>query len=101
MTELYAAPSEDGASELAAEIPDETYQPEQVVLRKEKQKIILECLSQLSVPLREVVSLRDIQGFSYAEIADILRVSEGTVKSRLNRGRMALKELFLESMEQK
>lgn len=100
VTELYAAPSEEGASELAMEIPDEKYQPEQVVLRKEKQKTILGCLSRLSSPLQEVVMLRDIQGFSYGEIAQILQISEGTVKSRLSRGRIALKELFLESMEQ-
>lgn len=101
VTELYAAPSEEGASEIAMEIPDEKYQPEQVFLRKEKRNTILECLTMLSAPLREVVMLRDIQGFTYGEIADILQVSEGTVKSRLNRGRMTLKELFLETMEQK
>jgi RNA polymerase sigma-70 factor (ECF subfamily) len=40
--------------------------------------------------LREAVILRDLQDMEYREIADILRIPEGTVKSRLNRGRAEL-----------
>jgi RNA polymerase sigma-70 factor (ECF subfamily) len=43
---------------------------------------------------REAVILRDIQGLSYEEISEILGVNEGTVKSRINRGRAQLQKLL-------
>lgn len=49
-------------------------------------------LAQVSEPYRTTVILRDIEGLSYEEIAEILQVSLGTVKSRLMRGRFALKK---------
>src|SRR5437588_2773356 len=49
-------------------------------------------LAQVSEPYRTTVILRDIEGLSYEEIAEILQVSLGTVKSRLMRGRIALKQ---------
>jgi RNA polymerase sigma-70 factor (ECF subfamily) len=49
-------------------------------------------LRQVSEPYRTVLLLRDIEGLSYEEIADVLQVSLGTVKSRLIRGRDALKK---------
>jgi RNA polymerase sigma factor (sigma-70 family) len=51
---------------------------------------IREALAQLPATLREAVVLRDLQEFSYQEIADKLRLPEGTVKSRINRGRLEL-----------
>jgi RNA polymerase sigma-70 factor (ECF subfamily) len=59
---------------------------EQIDLRKR----IREALSELPPTLREAVVLRDLQEFSYQEIADKLRLPEGTVKSRINRGRLEL-----------
>jgi len=47
-------------------------------------------LAQLSPELREAVILRDLQGLDYKEIQDALEVPEGTVKSRINRGRIEL-----------
>lgn len=87
--------------DVSSEIRDDAYHPEQKALQKENREIILVCLKQLSDPLREVIIMRDIQGFSYGEIAEILAISEGTVKSRLSRARQAMKELFLNCMEQK
>jgi RNA polymerase sigma-70 factor, ECF subfamily len=51
-------------------------------------------LRMLAEPYREVVVLREIEGFGYEEIAEILNVNLGTVKSRLTRGRAALRELL-------
>ena len=51
-----------------------------------------ECINLLDAEYREVLVLRDIQGFSYEEIGDILKVPGGTVKSRLFRARDALKD---------
>ena len=49
-------------------------------------------LAELAEPFREVVILREMEGFGYEEIAEILDITVGTVKSRLARGRMALKK---------
>jgi RNA polymerase sigma-70 factor (ECF subfamily) len=59
---------------------------EQIDLRQR----IKEALAELPPALREAVVLRDLQEFSYQEIADKLQLPEGTVKSRINRGRLEL-----------
>jgi RNA polymerase sigma-70 factor (ECF subfamily) len=60
--------------------------------KKEIQSKVQECISSLDDEYREVLVLRDIQGFSYEEIRDILKIPDGTVKSRLFRARDALKD---------
>jgi len=60
--------------------------------KKEIQTTVQVCISALDDDYREVLVLRDIQGLSYDEIGDILKVPGGTVKSRLFRAREALKE---------
>jgi RNA polymerase sigma-70 factor, ECF subfamily len=60
--------------------------------RKELEEKLQECMNRLDDDYREVIVLRDIQGFSYEEIGDILKIADGTVKSRLFRARDALKE---------
>jgi RNA polymerase sigma-70 factor (ECF subfamily) len=51
-------------------------------------------LARLSPELREAVILRDLQGLEYREIQEVLQVPEGTVKSRINRGRIELAKLL-------
>ena len=60
--------------------------------RKEIQTAVQVCINALDDDYREVLVLRDIQGLSYDEIGEILRIPHGTVKSRLFRARDALKE---------
>lgn len=67
--------------------------------KKELQAQIEECLKGLDEEQREVIVLRDVQGFSYEEIRDILKTQEGTVKSRLFRARNSLKECLKKSIE--
>jgi len=57
---------------------------------REASEILQAALQKLSPELREAVILRDLQDLEYREIAEILRIPEGTVKSRLNRGRAEL-----------
>jgi RNA polymerase sigma-70 factor (ECF subfamily) len=64
--------------------------PEGMVAGREAGEILQTALQKLSPELREAVILRDLQDMEYREIADILRIPEGTVKSRLNRGRAEL-----------
>lgn len=60
--------------------------------RRDVQQKVQECINSLDEEFREVLILRDIQGFSYDEIGDVLTVPEGTVKSRLFRAREAVKD---------
>lgn len=65
--------------------------PEEQVSDRETQEIVLEALRSLDEEYRSIVTLRDLESFSYEEIADILEVPAGTVKSRLHRARLALR----------
>lgn len=57
---------------------------------RERKERLQTALGRLSPDLREAVILRDLQDLDYAEIAEVLSVPEGTVKSRINRGRLEL-----------
>ncbi|MBN1366102.1 MAG: sigma-70 family RNA polymerase sigma factor [Syntrophaceae bacterium] len=59
---------------------------------REREAHIQKCINSLDEGYREVLVLRDIQGFSYEEIKDILKIPDGTVKSRLSRARNSLKD---------
>ena len=59
--------------------------------KKEFQQKVQGCINSLDDEFKEVLILRDIQGFSYDEISKMLKIAEGTVKSRLFRSREALK----------
>jgi RNA polymerase sigma-70 factor (ECF subfamily) len=64
--------------------------PEGLLAGREASEILQNALQRLSPDLREAVILRDLQEMEYREIAEVLKVPEGTVKSRLNRGRAEL-----------
>ena len=71
--------------------PGDDPPPDERLERKELQMMVQKCIDSLDDEYREVLVLRDIQGFSYDEIRDILNIPDGTVKSRLFRARDALK----------
>ena len=73
--------------------------PHEQLERKELMKAVENALSELSENHRAVLVLRDINGLSYEEIADILLCSEGTVKSRINRARKALQIILSKKKE--
>ena len=70
---------------------DEAIDPEQETLAKEREGQLREALMGLRQSYREAVILRDVEGFSYEEVADALQISIGTVKSRISRGRLELR----------
>jgi RNA polymerase sigma-70 factor (ECF subfamily) len=70
--------------------------PEESLVRKETRALIWEGLNRLSSEMRMAVILRDLQGRSYEEMAEILGLPLGTVKSRVNRARLALAEVLKE-----
>jgi RNA polymerase sigma-70 factor (ECF subfamily) len=69
--------------------------PEQALESKEQEEAIQKALGKMSGDHRSIIILRDIEGFSYGEIADVLGISIGTVKSRLARGRADLKKALI------
>jgi len=68
--------------------------PDQAVAGREAREILQANLQKLSPDLREAVILRDLQEMEYREIAEVLGIPEGTVKSRINRGRAELGRLL-------
>lgn len=83
----------DGAE--GAEIPDpHSYSPQRAFLDKELGVKIREAMNSLSEEQRTAVVLRELEGLSYKEIADIVGCSQGTVMSRLFYGRKRLQEIL-------
>jgi len=76
------------------QISDNAPSPDMEVESKEIKTIVNESIQQLPDDYKSVIILRDIQGFSYDEISKIVNCPEGTVKSRLNRARQALKKIL-------
>ena len=89
--EVTASASDGGAPSLVERLPDNGRNPFDHAYRRDSRDILNAALRAINPRFREAVVLRDIDGFSYAEIATILDISLGTVKSRILRGRLALK----------
>jgi RNA polymerase sigma-70 factor, ECF subfamily len=68
--------------------------PDQALAGREASELLQQALQKLSPDLREAVILRDLQEMEYREIAQVLAIPEGTVKSRINRGRAELARLL-------
>jgi len=102
MTEsLDAASSEhEDAMPLSDKIPDKAAPPDARIQTRQAGEKVHEALQKLSPELREAVILRDLQDMDYREIAAVLKVPEGTVKSRINRGRAELARLLQRTYRQ-
>ncbi len=83
------------------EISDEGYNPENQVDGLIQEEIIQREINNLSPKFREVIILRDVQELSYEEISKIIKVPIGTVKSRVNRGRLKLQAQLKDLMKKK
>jgi RNA polymerase sigma-70 factor, ECF subfamily len=68
--------------------------PERTLQRQERKLQVHRAIQKLTPELRECVILRDIEELSYAEIVELLKIPEGTVKSRINRGRIELAKIL-------
>src|SRR6516162_8921279 len=96
-----AAPSEhEDAMPLSEQVQDHGAPPDARVQSREAREAVHEALGKLSPELREAVILRDLQDMDYREIATVLKVPEGTVKSRINRGRAELARLLARTHRQ-
>jgi RNA polymerase sigma-70 factor (ECF subfamily) len=98
---LDGAPSEhEDAKPLSDQIQDKNQPPDARVQSRETTETVHRALGKLSPELREAVILRDLQDMDYREIAAVLKVPEGTVKSRINRGRAELARLLQRTYKQ-
>lgn len=80
-------------------LPSTSESPEAFALRQELSGTILKGLAGLPEEQRLAVVLVDLHGLSYEEVAQVMRIPIGTVKSRLSRGRMAMRDFLLTQRE--
>ena len=73
--------------------------PERRAMRRQTTNALTQALAEITSDQRTAIVMYDVEGFDYQEIADITGVSLGTVKSRIHRGRLALRELLSDDME--
>ena len=89
------------------ELDDETWQPragveadpERTALDSERTRILGRALAEITDDQRAAIVLYDVEGYDYAEIAEMTGVSLGTVKSRIHRGRLALRAILEDRMD--
>jgi RNA polymerase sigma-70 factor (ECF subfamily) len=89
------------------ELEDESWQPpagdesdpERLALTGERGRVLATAMAAITADQRAAIVLYDVEGYDYAEIATMTGVSLGTVKSRIHRGRLALRELLADRME--
>ena len=88
---------EDDDEEKILDIPDTdvTRSPEDSLTRQADIEAVREAIDALPEQMRQIVTMRDIAGLSYTEIADTLQLEMGTVKSRLNRARQTIKKFLI------
>jgi RNA polymerase sigma-70 factor (ECF subfamily) len=78
---------------------DEEASPERQALRRQSARLLAQAMTQITEDQRRAIILFDVEGFDYQEIADMTGVSLGTVKSRIHRGRLALRDILGPDME--
>lgn len=91
-TSLNAAGDDEEEFQIDVPVTEGDEVPEDAMDRKETVRLVRQAIGELPADMRAVILLRDIEELSYADIAALLKLEVGTVKSRLNRARMALKE---------
>ena len=85
--------------EVQREISDESYNPDALIERNYSTQLVNDAINALEDDFKTIIILRDIKGFTYDEISQILSCNLGTVKSRLSRARKRLKELLENEMK--
>ena len=78
---------------------DEDNTPEHFSLAEERKRVLERAIGSLPEDMRSAVVLRDVQGMSYEQIADVLDTNVGTIKSRISRGRERLRQVLVKQPE--
>ena len=87
----------DAEGEFEIDIADDSpdSRPDESYLRKIEKEVVRRSIEELPSAAREIIVLRDIEGLSYTEIAEMLGLAEGTLKSKLFRARERLRKIIL------
>ncbi|MBR2927269.1 MAG: sigma-70 family RNA polymerase sigma factor [Clostridia bacterium] len=86
---------EDGSSYQVDLVDEEiAHNPSAYFAREEQIEMVRAAIRELPLPYREILILRDYEGLSYEEIASLLSLELGTVRSRISRGRLKLKKIL-------
>lgn len=88
---------DDDGEETELPVADERYSPEQQLQQQELRRSVNEAMEQLDPQYRQILSMRELGGLSYDEIAEQLGLKAGTVKSRISRAREQMRKLLLSS----
>ena len=88
---------DDEGEETQLDVADPAKGPEELLLAAEDRAALARAMNALPVEYREILTLRAINDLSYTEIAAVLKLREGTVKSRLSRARLALRNKLLQN----
>ena len=91
-------PANDEGEPFELPIPDTTYDPDALTEQRELRETILAAVDSLPAASREIVIMRDINGMSYNEIAEALHIELGTVRSRLARARIRLRNKLVKML---
>jgi RNA polymerase sigma-70 factor (ECF subfamily) len=94
LDEGWEGSDDDGRQPLIERMESTGRNQHEIAAHRELEKMVQEALAQVSPDLREAVILRDLQDMDYREIAEVLNIPEGTVKSRISRGRAELAKLL-------
>lgn len=94
-----AAESTDQLAEAGFDPPDPSPQPEELALQKDDKRQLRQALDQLPEDMRTCLILSAMEGLKYDEIAQVMNVAPGTVKSRINRARMKLAQILASQAE--
>ncbi|WP_338824248.1 ECF RNA polymerase sigma factor SigW [Moorella humiferrea] len=95
------APLDTGEGEVTREVAAADGDPQERLVELEMQGLVRRALRQLPAEYQAVLVLRELQGYSYDEIASLLGCPPGTVKSRLNRARQAMREIVIKMAEER
>lgn len=89
---LFSPFSDDNGDPVELDPPDLNPLQDESLIKDERSKAVARAITSLPEKYRAAIVLRDVEGLSYDRIAEVLKLSEGTVKSRINRARNLLKE---------
>jgi RNA polymerase sigma-70 factor (ECF subfamily) len=92
MVSLFTPFTNDDGEAIEIDPPDANPLQDEALIEGERRKAVARAITSLPEKYRAAIVLRDVEGLSYDRIADVLKLSEGTVKSRINRARNLLKE---------
>ncbi len=89
---LFSPYTDDNGDAVELDPPDLNPLQDESLIKDERRKAVARAITSLPEKYRAAIVLRDVEGLSYDRIAEVLKLSEGTVKSRINRARNLLKE---------